>query len=61
MDKDGIIIKGIGGFYYVEAAGQVYECKAKGIFRKEGKKPVAGDFVTISVNEGAENTIDVIK
>ncbi|MBR5771881.1 MAG: ribosome small subunit-dependent GTPase A [Clostridia bacterium] len=61
MNKDGIIIKGIGGFYYVEAAGQVYECKAKGIFRKEGKKPVAGDFVTISINEGAENTIDVIR
>lgn len=58
---DGIIIKGIGGFYYVEAAGEVYECKARGLFRKEGIKPVAGDFVEISVNDNAENTIDVIK
>lgn len=58
---DGIIIKGIGGFYYVEAAGEIYECKARGLFRKAGIKPVAGDFVEISVNENAENTIDVIK
>ncbi len=58
---DGIILKGIGGFYYVEAAGEVYECKARGLFRKEGIKPVAGDFVEISVNDNAENTIDVIK
>lgn len=58
---DGIILKGIGGFYYVEAAGEIYECKARGLFRKEGIKPVAGDFVEISVNDNAENTIDVIK
>ena len=59
---DGIIIKGIGGFYYVEAAdGDIYECKAKGIFRKRGITPLAGDKVIISINENAENTIDEIK
>lgn len=57
---EGIIIKGIGGFYYVEAAGEIYECKARGVFRKSGIKPLAGDRVTISVNENAENTIDEI-
>ncbi len=62
MNKlDGIIIKGIGGFYYVEAAGAVYECKARGAFRKSGIKPLAGDRVEISINDKAENTIDVIK
>lgn len=45
----GIIIKGIGGFYYVEAADTVYECRARGIFRKNGITPVAGDHATISV------------
>ncbi len=60
MMAEGIIIKGIGGFYYVEADGEIYECKAKGIFRKEGIKPLAGDNVTISINTNAENTIDVI-
>ena len=55
---DGIILKGIGGFYYVEAAGAVYECKARGAFRKSGIKPLAGDRVEISINDKAENTIE---
>ena len=50
---DGIIIKGIGGFYYVKAEDDiVYECKARGIFRKENIKPYIGDRVEISVNNG---------
>lgn len=57
---DGIIIKGIGGFYYVEVDGEIFECKARGVFRKSGIKPIAGDRVTISINENAENTIDEI-
>ncbi len=57
---EGIIIKGIGGFYYVEAAGEIYECKARGVFRKSGIKPLAGDRVSISINDKAENTIDEI-
>lgn len=57
---EGIIIKGIGGFYYVEAVGEIYECKARGVFRKSGIKPLAGDRVSISINDKAENTIDEI-
>ncbi len=61
MDKiKGKIIKGIGGFYYVEAANAVYECKARGAFRNEKITPLVGDSVEISVNENAENTIDAI-
>ncbi len=60
MQKDGIIIKGIGGFYYVEAAEEIYECKARGVFRKSGIKPLAGDHVSISINDSAENTIEKI-
>ncbi len=62
MEKvlNGVIIKGIGGFYYVEAAGEVYECKARGAFRKKKISPLAGDNVTITVREGKENTIDEI-
>lgn len=61
MNYDGKIIKGIGGFYYVEAANTVYECKARGVFRREKLTPLCGDFVKISVNDGAENIIDEIK
>lgn len=60
MNKEGIVIKGIGGFYYVKSDDAVYECKAKGKFRKQRISPVAGDYVTISVNELAENTIEAI-
>ena len=57
---NGTIIKGIGGFYYVEAADEIYECKARGVFRKEKLSPLVGDKATISINENAENTIDEI-
>lgn len=61
MKIDGIIIKGIGGFYYVEAAdGIIYECKARGVFRKEKITPLAGDKVEISVDENDKNSIDKI-
>ena len=42
------IAKGIGGFYYVRRGGEVLECKARGIFRKRGLTPLAGDFVALS-------------
>lgn len=61
MKQSGLIIKGIGGFYYVETACEVYECKARGIFRKDKITPFVGDFVKISVNTDAENIIDEIE
>lgn len=46
----GKIVKGIAGFYYVDVVESgIYECKAKGIFRKEKKKPLVGDDVEITV------------
>ena len=46
----GRILKGIAGFYYVETLDlKVYECKAKGIFRKSGIKPIVGDNVEIEI------------
>ena len=46
----GKIVKGIAGFYYVHVVGSgVYECKAKGVFRKEKIKPLVGDNVEIEV------------
>ena len=56
----GIIIKGIGGFYYIEVDGDIYECKARGAFRKKKISPLAGDNVVITVRENGENTIDDI-
>ena len=60
MILNGIIIKGIGGFYYVESQGNIYECKARGVFRKEKIIPLVGDRVEITVNEAGNNSIDKI-
>ena len=45
----GKIIKGIAGFYYVHNGEHIYECKAKGVFRKDNKKPLVGDDCIIEV------------
>ena len=46
----GKIIKGIAGFYYIETHDEkIYECKAKGIFRKDNVKPLVGDNVMIDI------------
>lgn len=53
----GKIMKGIAGFYYVNVAGSgLYECKAKGIFRKEKIKPLVGDEVEMEVLDESEKT-----
>lgn len=46
----GKIVKGISGFYYVHVVGTgIYECKAKGAFRKQKIKPLVGDDVEIAI------------
>ena len=53
----GKIVKGIAGFYYVHVEdretesrkSRIYECKAKGVFRKDKRKPLVGDDVELDV------------
>ena len=59
MVKQGRILKGIGGFYYVEAEQTIYECKARGVFRKRGTTPLAGDWVQICIDNNT-GTIEEI-
>lgn len=47
----GTVIKGIAGFYYVKANSKIYECKARGKFRKANISPLIGDEVLISIQE----------
>lgn len=59
---EGKIIKGIAGFYYVHTPeNEVFECKAKGIFRKEKIKPLVGDDVEIDVLDPKERTGNIIQ
>lgn len=43
----GKIIKGIGGFYYVQTPTEIIECKARGLFRKTKESLLVGDDVDI--------------
>ena len=58
----GVIIKGIGGFYYVATEQGVFACRARGIFRLEGATPLVGDRVEISVLDetAQEGSLDKI-
>ncbi len=60
---DGIILKGIGGFYYIDTKKGVVECKARGVFRKDGISPLVGDHVTVLTEESNSltGTIETIK
>ncbi len=57
----GIILKAISSFYYVSCENGIYECKARGNFRKTGVSPVVGDRVQISVTDGLYGVIEHIE
>ena len=57
----GIIVKAIGGFYYVLSDGVAVECKARGLFRKNGIVPLVGDIAEITPNPGGKGVITGIK
>lgn len=56
----GVVLKGIGGFYYVLRDGSVHECKAGGRLRLGDISPVAGDLVTFEMS-GDDGLITSIK
>ena len=56
----GTIVKGIAGFYYVKAGDRLYQCKARGIFRKQGIIPFVGDHVLLSDITGSDAIVDSI-
>ncbi|WP_409227433.1 ribosome small subunit-dependent GTPase A [Gudongella sp. SC589] len=49
--NEGTIIKGIGGFYYVQTETEVVQCRARGIFRETNITPLVGDRVRIRISE----------
>ncbi len=55
--QTGIIVKGIGGFYYVDTGSEVVECKAQGHFRNRNLSPCVGDRVRINLTDEGKGTI----
>jgi len=58
---NGIIIKAIGGLYVVETSDGIFECKARGIFRKKKISPVCGDRVTVTEEKDGSCVIEEIQ
>ena len=56
----GVLTKAISGFYYVSCDGRLYECKARGNFRKAGVSPVVGDGVEFSPTDNVHGVIENI-
>ena len=58
---EGIILKGIGGFYYVDTPDGLIECRARGRFRKTVGKPIVGDRVTLEIQpeDGTGYLLDI--
>ena len=59
-EQQGRLLQVIGGFYYVEAADTVYECKARGVLRREGVSPVAGDEVVVTVSDDGKGVLETV-
>ena len=57
---EGIIIKAISGFYYVKNESNLFECKARGVFRKENVSPIVGDKVVFSATEEGKGIVEEI-
>jgi len=55
-DMRGVIVKGIGGFYYaLSGDGQVYTLRARGVFRKQKITPLVGDDIVFTPGKGEED------
>ncbi len=59
-EKNGIIVKLTGGFYYVDCEGEILECKARGAFRNKAQSPVVGDMVTVALKPEGYHSIEKI-
>jgi len=56
----GKIIKGIAGFYLVDCGGEVLTCRARGLFRKRGEKPLVGDLAEVEAAQTSESEANIV-
>lgn len=58
----GLITKATGGFYYVTVGAEIYECRARGVFRKEGVCPLVGDSVKMEqLGQGKGQVAEILQ
>ena len=57
LQRSGVIIRALSGFYYVRCGTDEITCRAKGKFRRDGITPLVGDRVTLNVNDDGSGTL----
>ena len=58
----GKIIKAISGFYYIEFENNIYECRAKGILKRNNVSPLVGDLAEFDIiNEKEGNLVKIVE
>ena len=57
---EGLLLKSVGGLYTAETSSGIFECRARGIFRKQNISPCAGDRVILSDIDGNTAVVDKI-
>lgn len=60
MKAEGIIVKALSGFYYVQTPEGLVECRARGRFRLDGSSPLVGDRVVCSLDAAGKGRIDSV-
>ena len=58
--EQGVIVKALSGFYYVQTATRLLECRARGRFRLDGTSPLVGDRVQCSLDAQGRGRIDAV-
>ncbi|GAB3793749.1 ribosome small subunit-dependent GTPase A [Virgibacillus kimchii] len=54
---EGRIVKALSGFYYVKSGNKVYQCRGRGVFRKNKITPLVGDFVKFDISDEKEGYV----
>lgn len=58
---EGKIVKALSGFYYVLSGNEIYQCRGRGVFRKNKITPLVGDEVEFQVENDTEGYILKVK
>ncbi|TFJ94606.1 ribosome small subunit-dependent GTPase A [Lentibacillus salicampi] len=54
---EGRIMKAISGFYYVKSDDTIFQCRGRGVFRKQKITPLVGDFVEFDADNPEEGYV----
>ncbi len=58
--REGIIIKGYGGFYFVQGEEAIYTCSLRGRLRKGSRGVLVGDRVLLTVLEEEKGVVEEV-